>query len=199
MRRHSRRVVAAVAAALTIAVATTAGNAHRHRQLHAAPQPSVRAGPPPTIPASSPPITATAPSSAPVPPTRTDAGKSGAPAVTFDPQDLHAVLGKDVRSSTDEDMGRLVDVVVDRNGQPRAAVIDFGGFLGVGSRKIAVDWTALNFARGAAKGVITVELTRDQLKATPEFKEGSPVVVLGALGQPAPQPPPQPPPQSPDK
>jgi hypothetical protein len=39
-----------------------------------------------------------------------------------------------------EDMGRIVDVIVDRSGQVRAAVIDFGGFLGVGSRKIAVDW-----------------------------------------------------------
>jgi hypothetical protein len=42
-------------------------------------------------------------------------------------------------------MGRIVDVVVDRTGQVRAAVIDLGGFLGVGSRKIAVDWNALSF------------------------------------------------------
>ena len=42
-------------------------------------------------------------------------------------------------------MGRVVDIVVDSAGQVRAAVIDFGGFLGVGSRKIAVDWNALHF------------------------------------------------------
>ena len=42
-------------------------------------------------------------------------------------------------------MGRIVDVLVDRSGQVRAAIIDFGGFLGVGSRKIAVDWNALHF------------------------------------------------------
>ena len=42
-------------------------------------------------------------------------------------------------------MGRIVDVLVDRRGQVRAAIIDFGGFLGVGSRKIAVDWSALHF------------------------------------------------------
>ena len=53
------------------------------------------------------------------------------------------ILGKEVRSSADENMGRIVDVVVDRTGQVRAAVIDFGGFLGVGNRKIAVDWNAL--------------------------------------------------------
>ena len=29
-------------------------------------------------------------------------------------------------------MGRIVDIIVDRSGQVRAAVIDFGRFLGVG-------------------------------------------------------------------
>ena len=61
--------------------------------------------------------------------------------------DAHGMLGRDVRSAADENMGRIVDVIVDRAGQVRAAVIDFGGFLGVGSRKIVVDWNALHFQR----------------------------------------------------
>jgi hypothetical protein len=61
--------------------------------------------------------------------------------------DAHGVFGRDVRSPTDEDMGRIVDVIVDRAGVVRAAVIDFGGFLGVGSRKIVVDLNALHFGR----------------------------------------------------
>jgi hypothetical protein len=93
------------------------------------------------------------------------------------------ILGREVRSVTDEDMGRIVDVLVDREGQVRAAIIDFGGFLGVGSRKIAVDWKALHFPQpGKPGGRIALELTRDQVKTAPEYKEGKPVVVLGALG-----------------
>src|SRR5882757_4206853 len=42
-------------------------------------------------------------------------------------RDAHGVLGRDVRSPADENMGRIVDVIVDRGGQVRAAVIDFGG------------------------------------------------------------------------
>ena len=76
-------------------------------------------------------------------------------------------------------MGRVVNVVVDRSGQVRAAIIDFGGFLGVGNRKIAVDWNALHFATADH---ITVDLTRDQVKAAPEYKEDAPIVVLGATG-----------------
>jgi hypothetical protein len=98
-------------------------------------------------------------------------------------RDAHGVLGRDVRSTTDEDMGRIVDVIVDRAGMVRAAVIDFGGFLGVGSRKIVVDWNALHFGRIANKSdSITLELTKDQVTAAPEYKEDTPIVVLGASG-----------------
>jgi len=95
-----------------------------------------------------------------------------------------SVLGKEVRSSADENMGRIVDVIVERSGRVRAAVIDFGGFLGVGSRKIAVDWSALHFPPpGQPNAKISLDLTRDQVKAAPEYQEGKPIVVLGALGK----------------
>src|SRR5256885_16327960 len=93
-----------------------------------------------------------------------------------------SVLGKDVRSSADENMGRIVDVIVDRSGRVRAAVIDFGGFLGVGSRKIAVDWNALHFETNGKRDIVKSELTRDQVNAAPEYKEKEAVVVLGAAG-----------------
>jgi hypothetical protein len=98
-------------------------------------------------------------------------------------REAHGVLGRDVRSPTDEDMGHIVDVIVDRTGTVRAAVIDFGGFLGVGSRKIVVDWNALHFGRIANKGdSITLELNKAQVAAAPEYKEDKPIVVLGASG-----------------
>jgi hypothetical protein len=96
---------------------------------------------------------------------------------------VQSVLGKEVRSAANEDMGRIVDVLVDSAGQVRAAIIDFGGFLGVGSRKIAVDWNALHFNTGSDKqDLVTLELTRDQVKAAPEYKDKQTVVVLGATG-----------------
>jgi hypothetical protein len=98
--------------------------------------------------------------------------------------EVEGVLGRDVRSAADEDMGRIVDVLVDRAGQVRAAIIDFGGFLGVGSRRIAVDWNALHFPQPGKPGErIALDLTRDQVKAAPEYRDGKPVVILGALGK----------------
>ncbi len=99
-------------------------------------------------------------------------------------RDAHGMLGREVRSAADENMGRIVDVIVDRAGHVRAAVIDFGGFLGVGSRKIVVDWDALHFQRiSNKKDAIGLELTKEQVTAAPEYKEDAPVIVLGAAGK----------------
>jgi hypothetical protein len=98
-------------------------------------------------------------------------------------RDAHGILGRDVRSAANEDMGRIVDAIVDREGTVRAAVIDFGGFLGVGSRKIVVDWNALRFASVSRKSdSITLDLTKEQVSAAPEYKEDAPLIVLGATG-----------------
>lgn len=133
------------------------------------------------------PTEATAPPAA-VPPTSvvpvTPKDAAPPPSVTIiGASDAHGVLGRDVRSAADEDMGHIVDVIVDRDGHVRAAVIDFGGFLGVGSRKIVVDWNALRFGKiTSKKDSITLELTKAQVAAAPEYKEDTPMVVLGASG-----------------
>jgi hypothetical protein len=116
-----------------------------------------------------------------------DAAKEPAPppsVTVIGAKDAHGILGREVRSAANEDMGRVVDVIVDRDGTVRAAVIDFGGFLGVGSRKIVVDWKALRFGGVAnKKDSITLELTKAQVAAAPEYKEDAPVIVLGAAGR----------------
>nr|WP_294555409.1 PRC-barrel domain-containing protein [uncultured Rhodopila sp.] len=98
---------------------------------------------------------------------------------TVQPEEAEAILGRNVTGPDGKDIGRLVDVLVDRNGQPQAAVIDFGGFMGVGSRKVAVHWSALRFNPGGSKHQLTLEMTPDQIKAAPEFSnsgEAAPVV-----------------------
>ena len=98
----------------------------------------------------------------------------------LDHRDVQGVLGKEVRSAADENMGRIVDIIVDRNGQVRAAVVDFGGFLGVGSRKIAIAWNSLRFPANGKVDRVTLEWTRDQVREAPEYKADKPVGVLEA-------------------
>ena len=42
-------------------------------------------------------------------------------------KDAHGILGREVRSAANEDMGRIVDAIVDREGNVRAAVIERKG------------------------------------------------------------------------
>ena len=96
------------------------------------------------------------------------------------PEEALAILGHNVAGPEGKDVGRLVDVLVGWDGEPQAAVIDFGGFMGVGSRKIAVQWSTLHFAPGDAAHPITLDLTPDQIKAAPEYKDvtkPAPVVI----------------------
>jgi hypothetical protein len=106
------------------------------------------------------------------------ADKAGVPATVVDGEQLESVLGIEAFSSTGETMGRIVDIIVDRSGQIRAAIIDFGGFLGVGSRKIAVDWRSLHF-EPKKTGLVVANLTKDQLRVAPVYKAAEPVVMIG--------------------
>jgi hypothetical protein len=92
---------------------------------------------------------------------------------------LESVLGREVRTR-DRDGGRIVDLLVDDTGHIRAAVIEFGGFLGIGTRKIAVDWSAMNFEPVDSSGAVFVDVNREQLQAAPEYKPAQPVVVRKA-------------------
>ena len=91
---------------------------------------------------------------------------------------LFRILGKEVRGASGEKMGMVVDVLFDRTGRPRAAIIDFGGFLGVGTRKIAIDWRTLRFDTAGQKETIVAVLDRDQIRAAPEYKGSHEIVAI---------------------
>jgi hypothetical protein len=110
------------------------------------------------------------------------------PAVVVDNNQAQTLLGKPVRSAKGEDLGRVVDVIVDRGGVVQAAIIDFGGFLGVGSRKIAVDWHILHFPDSGPPDKLIADLPRDQLRKAPVYKEGEPIVIMGRTAPAAPAP-----------
>jgi hypothetical protein len=146
------------------------------------PAPSTPEQPTPSSPTAAPPTPAAptpAPSTAPPPAVPLASDLQHLP-----PEQVSAILGLKVVDQEGKEIGRLVDVLVGQDGQPTAGVIDFGGFMGVGSRKIAVQWSTLHFAPGDAKRPVTLLLTPDQIKAAPEFKNVAkpvPVVVVAPV------------------
>jgi hypothetical protein len=82
-------------------------------------------------------------------------------------------LGPEVKGPSGTTVAMLVNVLVDEQGAPRAAVLDYGGFLGVGKRRIAVAWPMLRFG---PQGIV-LALSRDQLKAFPELRDGEDIAM----------------------
>ncbi len=80
-----------------------------------------------------------------------------------------SILGRQVLGPHGGVVGRIVDVLVGDGNLPRAAVIDFGGFLGVGNRRVAVTWSSLSFSPGTR--TITLDMTADQIRAIPQFRQ----------------------------
>ncbi len=80
------------------------------------------------------------------------------------------VLGKSVVGPNGEELGLITDVIVAPGGQPRAAVIDVGGFLGVGTRKVAIDWNLLRFSPTDRHDKIVATIDRRELQDAPEYR-----------------------------
>ncbi|HEV8014168.1 MAG TPA: PRC-barrel domain-containing protein [Stellaceae bacterium] len=130
---------------------------------------------PPAVAPSPPPPAAA--ESAPQPPSTPPAPTPPPPNLeTLGADEARAVLGSQVGGAGGEDMGVVVDILFDQAKQPRAAVIDFGGFLGVGTRKIAIDWRLLQFLPPGAKTPIKLDLARADVQAAPEYKAGAKTV-----------------------
>jgi hypothetical protein len=80
------------------------------------------------------------------------------------------ILGQPVLDAKGDTIGHVVDVLIDPEGQPQAAVIEFAGFLGLGNRDVAVDWKALRFIMQNGQILIRVALEPAALKAMPLYK-----------------------------
>jgi hypothetical protein len=65
-------------------------------------------------------------------------------------QNAHALkaselIGLSVRSSDDQEKGKIKDLVIGSNGSVEYAAVSFGGFLGIGDKLFAVPLDALHF------------------------------------------------------
>jgi len=82
------------------------------------------------------------------------------------------LIGTSVYGPDNKSIGDINDLIVDKSGAIKAAVIGVGGFLGVGEKEVAVPFSSLNVTRkpnSSSIDKITVSFTKDQLKNAPKF------------------------------
>jgi hypothetical protein len=96
-------------------------------------------------------------------------------------KNLKSVLGIEVRSTHQRNIGRIVDLLVDPDGSVKAAIVEFGGFLGIGTRKIAIAWPDLRFDTEGKQLTAILDILRDQLRVAPDYKPDAPAVVTKVI------------------
>jgi sporulation protein YlmC with PRC-barrel domain len=77
------------------------------------------------------------------------------------------LLKADVYNDDGKKIGKIEDMIVSPDGKISVAVIDVGGFLGVGKHRVAVPVD--QFSDINAKKIVLPKATKETLKAMPEF------------------------------
>jgi hypothetical protein len=77
------------------------------------------------------------------------------------------LIGLSLKGQNRERIGEIHDLVVDDQGQVKAALVDVGGFLGMGEKTVAIDWRQIRI--DLADKSAMVGMTKDQLTQLPKW------------------------------
>ncbi|MGG5823571.1 PRC-barrel domain-containing protein [Falsiroseomonas sp. HW251] len=83
-------------------------------------------------------------------------------------QSVQDMVGKNVVGSNGRDAGEVQNLLIDKAGRVRAAVIEWGGFLGIGDRQALVPIDRLQLSQGGNDRA-RLNMTREELEALPRY------------------------------
>jgi sporulation protein YlmC with PRC-barrel domain len=122
------------------------------------------------------PAPATPPAATEAAPATTDAAPAGGAVTeaqtTGEGQLASNLIGENVYNGTGDDaetIGDVNDLVLSPEGQIEAIVIGVGGFLGIGEKDVAVDYSTIDWAERDGDRWIVISATAEQLKELPAF------------------------------
>src|SRR5262245_33460951 len=80
-------------------------------------------------------------------------------------------IGQQVTNNAGETIGNINDLLFEKSGRIANVVIGVGGFLGIGEKNVAIAYGALGITADAnGKRVLTLETSKERLRAAPDFK-----------------------------
>lgn len=83
------------------------------------------------------------------------------------------LIGADVKTAKDEEVGTVNDLIIDEKGQVVAIVVSVGGFLGMGEKDVAIGWDDVTRSVIADDNELQIKSTREGLMSAPEFKQAN--------------------------
>lgn len=105
------------------------------------------------------------------------------------------LIGAEVKTTDDENVGPVEELLIDDSGQVVAVVVGVGGFLGIGEKNVAIGWDEVTISGGTFDSEesdlgseehdddsdedmlgsdeldLRIDLTREDLTSAPEFEE----------------------------
>jgi sporulation protein YlmC with PRC-barrel domain len=99
-------------------------------------------------------------------------GNAGTATATAPAVDTHKLIGRNITNGSNDTVGEIDSVLIDRAGAVKYVVVGVGGFLGMGEKQVALPWDALTITENGEK--VTANVTKDQLKALPEYRYADP-------------------------
>jgi sporulation protein YlmC with PRC-barrel domain len=81
------------------------------------------------------------------------------------------LMGRDIVDANGDDVGEIQDLLIDGD-QVQQVLVDVGGFLGMGSKTVAIDIAQLQPEQGDSEDLV-VGMTKDQLKALPGYEKSA--------------------------
>ena len=89
---------------------------------------------------------------------------------------MSGMIGTNAVTANNEDIGEIENLLISPDGQVEAAIIEWGGFLGIGSRTAAVPWNELRLNEAGDR--VVIDMTREEMEALPAYN-GDPASVAG--------------------
>lgn len=82
---------------------------------------------------------------------------------------MYNYIGQPVFNAAGAKVGTVHDVMFEQNGKVTAVVISVGGFLGMGTKLVAVPFQAITYVDKNEVRQITIPLTKEKLLAAPDY------------------------------
>jgi sporulation protein YlmC with PRC-barrel domain len=79
------------------------------------------------------------------------------------------VIGTKVVNDQNESVGKIGEIVLGQNGKPSGVVVDVGGFLGIGTHPVLLDWKQVSLVDQDGSTQAVVKMSKDELKQMPEY------------------------------
>jgi sporulation protein YlmC with PRC-barrel domain len=92
-------------------------------------------------------------------------------ATGMDLQSVQSLIGTNVYGANGREAGEVENLLIDSAGRVRAAVVEWGGFLGIGERQAMVPIERIQL--GGQNGRATLDMTREELEALPRYDRNS--------------------------